>query len=707
MGRAVVEHFFTGDTVPYASYDQDKTTLGPLICQKTGATGTDKWAGPIPIGLARPFEAAVAQAWFYPYAHTWSSTIDWIFLADATTAAGTRRVLLYTYDRSTQTFSWNGFVNITFPTATAHTIRAVRGCVYEYSTGTVAVNGTAVTGTDTAWQTARFAVGARIGFGTTDPTQVTTWYYISAIGNDTSITLSGSAGTIAGGTAFVIEEVRLAILTTNATTTNGGLFLCKGLNKDDFSAAGTNIPAAVSTDNVKACYWLKDAATVALTIGAGVGLPDADSNTQHFIYCLNADTTTTLRVYKFNMRAALTVSSGAATDAFVLKTGVSAALTGTIPQTNNGRYAVAAHGPGNGVASIYFVTVSRVYRIQLDQVIDAGVSFVADGMQEIPPGSVNTYAATGALSSIEYGGTSDGFYITTSTSNRQYYTRYQTIGNPWDFVWGSDTKQIDQSSADPGITPHPSLLATAISIHAEGGMLYVCRNGASAILHHLYAIPTGANWDTTSRTNSVIITPRMATPQCQQLGRVYTNCAQVIGSQTLGMPPEPFRIYARTSGMSDNSGAWTLISQDGDLSGLTVGDYIQFKFEFKMFGLTCIGARIYNVTCTYEAYQSDAHYQASVTHSSAATSTFAWRHAVAFGGTVPALRIRLYNVVTEDLLVDDNTTAPTGTWERTTDGGDNWSAYATTDKGNETTYIRYTPASLPANATVRALLTLA
>jgi hypothetical protein len=65
----------------------------------------------------------------------------------------------------------------------------------------------------------------------------------------------------------------------------------------------------------------------------------------------------------------------------------------------------------------------------------------------------------------------------------------------------------------------------------------------------------------------------------------------------------------------------------------------------------------------------------------------------------------LYNAVTGDLLIDDSTVSPDGTWEKTTDGT-TWSAYGTlSDKSNETTYIRYTPASLGDNIKVRAVLT--
>ena len=64
---------------------------------------------------------------------------------------------------------------------------------------------------------------------------------------------------------------------------------------------------------------------------------------------------------------------------------------------------------------------------------------------------------------------------------------------------------------------------------------------------------------------------------------------------------------------------------------------------------------------------------------------------------MPTLYIRIYDAVTGSLLVTDNSATPTGTWEKTTNGGSNWTAFNTTDRANETTYFRYTPASIADN----------
>ncbi len=131
-------------------------------------------------------------------------------------------------------------------------------------------------------------------------------------------------------------------------------------------------------------------------------------------------------------------------------------------------------------------------------------------------------------------------------------------------------------------------------------------------------------------------------------------------------------------------------------------------FTFATIGTFCIPARIMGLTVVYDdtSITTDSHYQPSAGLSSPVNKQFVWRFATAFGGTVPTLRVRLYNAVTGDLLVDDYTTSTnSGTWEKSTNSGGVWGAYNTTDKGNETTYIRYTPASLGDTIKVRAVLT--
>jgi hypothetical protein len=150
---------------------------------------------------------------------------------------------------------------------------------------------------------------------------------------------------------------------------------------------------------------------------------------------------------------------------------------------------------------------------------------------------------------------------------------------------------------------------------------------------------------------------------------------------------------------------WNSITPSGELS-ITGTSQIQFRFEFQMLGQVYgIPARLHDFVVTYEDESTLSNYQPSVTYSDETNKRFAWRFATSFGTTVPALRVRLYDAVSGGLLVDDNTSSPTGTFQESTDDGVSWSAWTDADKTNNTTYLRYQPASLADNIKVRALLT--
>ncbi len=707
MAKRATEHTFTGSTTLYTSYDSTKTNLGQLIQQRTGLTAIDKFAGPMPIGLARPMEVSTPIPGVYPHVIPIDTNTHWVFLADNATAANTRRIIKYTYSIQTGVFTWDGYITVTFPTATAHTIRGFRMTRDLYTTGSASVSGTTVTGVGTAWQASNIAVGTRIGFGTADPNQVSVWYEIASVNSATGITLVATPGTITSG-PYVIDELRALISTTNATVTNGGLYVVKGLRELLFKNTGTVIPAATTVDNQRAVYWLADASTVTNTITCGLAISDKDSWTQQYIYCIDGLTTTN-RVYKYNVRASLTgLASGKSLTGFVLVTGVSTP-TGTCSQANNGRVGTLNHGPGNGIPSLYFATTTRIYRTALIDITSGNTGWQADSMVEVPPGGASTYPLTNALNYVEVADTIDRLIVMSSGSAgaRSYVTKYNNNSDPFDHIFTSDDKQYDQSISDSGSVAHPAISALPFSVWAEAGICYMARITTTAIINQVYAVPLGAHWTYAgSSPYQRLITPQMLTPNATTLYHVYVNSAQQIGSGTMGLPPEPYRMYFRTSGITDDSGTWNLLDDSHDLTGISPSTSIQFMFEFKILGLTCIPARIYNLSVIYEDNTTDSHYQPSVGQSSTTNKKFAWRFSTAFGGTVPSLTIRLFDAVTGATLLTDTTVAhSSGSWEKSTDGGSNWGAYDTTDKINETTYIRYTPTTLGDNIKVRALLT--
>lgn len=704
MATKAINFKFTGLTTPISSYDQNKTNLGTLIKQYTGALSTDKFAGPSKIGITRPMEQSVAIPGIYPHVITFSDTIDWVFLADNSAAAVTRRIILYEYNKSDSTFNWKGFLTLTYPAVTNHTIRGFRVSRELYTTGTISASGTSVTGTSTLWQSDRLSVGCRIGFGSTNPNLISTWYEISSIGSDTSITLTTSAGTITSGTPYVIEDIVLITSTTNATVTNGGLFIAKGIRPELFTPAGTTIPAATTVDNIRAVYWLADAAVVTNTVAAGSALGNKNSWTDQSVYVLNV---TGAAIYVYNFRAPLTLTAGKDTTTNTIKTG-NQVVTGTLSQANNGRISTLSHGPGSGVESLYYVTTTRVYRSAISSIINGSVSWQSDTMVEIPPGGVATYLATSALTSCEISSGIDRLVITTSGTAgvRSYITQYNTSSNPFDHIFLVDDKQQDQSTSDSGSVPHPSILASPFSVWSENGILYLARVGTTAAINQIYTLPIGAHQTYAINNQELLVTPKFDISDSSKLYNIYINRVNKVGTDTFSLPTEPFKLYYRTSGISDNSGSWTLLSDDGDLSGIS-GSEIQFAISFKIIGTTCLPARILGLSLVYEDNSTDGHYQPSVNKSSITTNTFAYRQSILWSSNIPNMRIRMYNAVTGSLILDDNILSSAyGVWEYSSNDGSSWNTWdiAQDVVGN---YIRYTASSLPNSTKIKVLLTQA
>lgn len=655
--------------------------------------------------IMRPMEESTAFYTAYPNVYQKSSVEWYIFTPDTLVGATTRRIRLYTLNVKTGTVTSNGFITATKPVAGNGTVRDFKLDVYEYSTGTCSVSTATVTGSGTAWSTDRISLGARIGFGSTDPKQITTWYYINAVGSDTSLTLqtnstaAGTGGTAAnisvGSGSYVIQEFRMVFIETNATTTNGGVFITKGTVPEDFTTGGTTIAAAVATDKVKACYWLKDASTQTNIVSCGAGIVDQSSSTNRDLYVQDSPVAANYKWYKYNIRAALTLATGASTSAFTVATGNNA-VTGTISQNASMCIATTSHGAGSGVECIYALTTSRVLRIPLTNITSGNTACVTDSIIEVPPGGASTYAATSAMSNIEYSATLDRFYITTGTF--WYLTQFVSSGTQFDRLFGRAIMSQDQSLAESDLYHFfaPNGTASSICSITGTGIVLFCKNGTTALNNQIYALAAGADKDFAIANNAVLISPKMTVTDASQFYRAYIAEKRWVGANEHMMAPEPFLVYFRTQSIdSDMTSDWQLLGQDDDISAFSGDTQCQIRIVFQTLGVSCIPAQIIGTGVIFDNYQTDTHYSFSESESVAASKQFVWRHVTMFGGTVPTLYFKLYDAESGSLLVsDDSVTLANGTLERSTDGI-TYSAFTTADRasgaGGNNTYVRYVP----------------
>lgn len=711
--KAAIEQVFNGSLAQVAiggAYDATKINRGKHTGQfNLGSGPNDKFVGPCPAGVANLAESSLAIQSQFVHPVKVSDDLFWIFGADAAAAAATRRVQLWTWVPSTNAYTFVGAITCTFPTATVHTVRGMRAILENYAIGTVGVSGTAVTGSGTAFLTQ--CVGSRIGFGSTDPNAITTWYQISAIGSDTGLTLASSAGTIAAGTPYVIQDLMIVQATTNATATNGGLFVTKGLRFEDFQNPATAIPAATTVDKIKATYWLKDAATVTNTAIGGCALGDRDNWSQQYVYATNG-AATTLVLYRYNIRAALTLTAGAATLAGsdIVVTG-SQAVTGNVSQANNGRVATLAHGPGAGVPSLYMFTASRILRAPLSAIVGGSTTFVADSMSEVTPGGSNTNIATTTFTSMDVAGSLDKLVITAGANTGTIYiTDYYTGGQQIDRRACCTTTQLPSASRDTDspIFVHNVFGHTPFVWVEDGWLFYVYTQAATpATINALTVYPLAADWEFQADVSNRIVCPKItlgATPA--KLYRVVTQNVCNIGDSTMGVSPDAYRLQVRTSGIDDNSGAWTDVPADGDLSGLGTPSAIQFAFLFRTAGVIMLPARILSLALIYETEDAlPSQYRWNFGDFNAANGTFAWIQTALFGATPGTHTINIYRADTDALVLTQASTGTTnGTFEYW--NGTAWDSGIASDTVGRRR--RFVPtASLPGGVDLYAKLTVA
>lgn len=710
MARLAVEHTASESLVDMgsATYSASVWSSGDLIKRRTDLG--IPFLGPMTIGLARPVEAGANIPGWYPQAVPWSSTLDWVFLADGAAAANQRRLQLWTYNRQNSAFSYVGYVSAQFASAATYTVRGFHMDYQKYTDGLAYVATTAVAGfASTNWATSRLCSGSRIGFGTVTPASVTAWYEIASIASEASIVLTTAAPAPIATGAYVIEDLRAYFEMTATVTAMGGLHILKGLSYNDFVNTGKFLTAATTVDNIKASYFLRYAAVQTDTVGCGLGVEPKVDWTTGYVYTLGTPAALNYKMWKYNVRKALTLASGVDSTCGILDTATQT-FVGAISQTKNGRLGVLRHGTLDGVTSFFFVTATRLCAARTQDILSAAAAWCGYTTTEVPPGGSATWAAGNALfTSVEIASTLDRLVVigAGTAGVRNYITKFDTSPGVFDHIFMVDDKQVDSSGVSAATTPHVSILAQQQFTWVEGGLMYTLGAGITAYTNILHATPIGADWQYAATTNQRLITPKFTLPNCAQLVRFYANHSRILGDVNLGVPCDAYRAYYRTAGIASNTGSWTALPDDESLSAVGAVSEVQFMFEFDCIGDTMVPARIYSCGVMYEDLSTDSHYQPSVANSSIGSKYFAWRFATAFSSTVPTLHIKIYDAVAGGgpLIDDDTVAAASGTWWKSTDGGSSWSAYDTVDKANDITYIQYRPTSLADNIRARALLT--
>jgi hypothetical protein len=681
-------------------------------------TNSKTYVSPIEPGFLRGFEITSVTPYSFTFPNLnslgsikYDSDTIWLFAASADSAgsgAAAKRILLSTYKKSTNQLNYVGSINASFDPNTFHTCVSIKPSLEFHTTGSVTVIGTQVTGSGTLWQTDGACVGNRIGFGSTSSADITTWYQISSISNNTALTITRGVATdgfvpnlnITGSVPYVIEDFRLLYVNYSDTQpSTRSIILIKGLRPEIFTTSPTALPAATTVDNLRACYRLVDGATANATYSPiSLILETKNSFTQQYAYSVSRPAATTISIQRFNVRAPLVLTAGRASSSFDFTTGAQAhGGTDTSPEYN----VMETDNKGNYYVSHY----TRMSRIPTGSIVSGSTTFIANHMIENPPGGTGSFALSSQLADITYLPVIDRFYISHRQGTiRNYITRFSSGSQ---FETQTHVNHINQQSTYlvsefDQLTPH--FISTRLSSTYCDGRLFVARAAASSNNNIIYSLPLEADQQFETTSSACIITPELFTPSASAYNKVYVEDTAYFNTTRFAIPREPYTLYYRTSGISDNSGAWTLISPSGSISGSASS--IQFKLTFSTLGYYSIPSRIHGITLLYSSsiiQQAISNYDPSVLQTNVGSQIFAWRQTAKFNQNIPDLNLNLYSG-SALVLTDSVSASVSGSWEYSTTEGNTWLPWSSTaDAVNN--YIRYTATDpLPSGSIIKALL---
>lgn len=581
-------------------YDHKKLNLGIDYRLKTGKNYEDNYVSALEMAISR-YQAYNFRWESLIYTVDWNEYLTWVFTIENRSWTG-RIIQAFLFDKRINEFKVIGILFYTLPGPGSGNNYTVYDFIVSYekiNNSYVNVNGTSVIGINTSWFDQKIVPGCRIGFGSTHPEYISAWYTISAVTNNTSITIAENAGIIDNST-YVIEEMKIYISQRNTQTTNlSGLYVLKGIKISDFTPGGTVIPAATTVDRARACYFLRDAPTGTLVWTQSIALGDKIDNNTQYLYLMNSQDSNQANnnVAIFNVRKDLVnLSTGISQDATLV---VSSTFTWNYNANQMYYQSITLYKPTKGLYKNKNLLINpnydRTYYINVDSLLNDKNIIIYEYARNALMGGMGT-TGTYYMSRCNYVPEEDMFFGSSNgpfifTKYEHWYSEAINLG-PMTYFFTPSYEGIAYEQPD-------FFEVAGYFARASDRYIYYTNSRADATNGILYAFNYGADSLFCEKYNNFVITPSMITENAYKLDKIYINSEEVKGSDKYGLIPDAYYIYARTLGIEDNSGTWFPVDKTGDLSFLKVTDKIQFKIESKTLGKNYTPKRIYELSVSY------------------------------------------------------------------------------------------------------------
>jgi hypothetical protein len=268
------------------------------------------------------------------------------------------------------------------------------------------------------------------------------------------------------------------------------------------------------------------------------------------------------------------------------------------------------------------------------------------GAGNTPQGSNNAWTSMGSimdLGDVEDIGNERFLYVPNTAGATMLVGPYLFNGIPFDKVVGRVTGLTDRVS-DTALATYEKFFS--------GGILF---SGANDTVNKRMLLTRNSSFNVANaasnqflqvdygKHNAYCILKKFLTPNAYQYGRVLRQGKFRDRCST--------KLQYRTSGISTNTGAWTDISEEGDLTGVVPAAEIQFRIVFPIwdFALTTPEINVFAFTWTARSIEPEFSW-----YSPLQDGKVYWIQQTLFGGPVPSLTIRYMVNSTNSLIFEQD-----------------------------------------------------
>jgi len=544
----------TADIVSYSNYDSTKTILGPSIYQFSGASTYDYYIGPNQTAFRDITQDTGLSNWGDIDAITYSGDTQWVFvLKGFSTTVSTNDIAMYEFNKSNFNYNYVGSISCIGVDATSRQHQGIKANLSYYTGGTVMVNGTSVTGTSTDWIGNRIPIGAKIGFGSSDPGSISTWYRIS------DYPLMNSIPTLVNAAVYCVEVdssggiyIGGAFTSYNSVTSNRIIKLNSDGTVDGTFNAGSGFNGNVRTIRIDSSGG----------IYVGGDFTTYDGVTANRIIKLNSDGT---KDVSFDNTTAF--NTGGLFDIQFDSTGA-LWCCGSFTTYKGASSPYLAKILTNGTRDTTYVTTNSpntsVYTIAVDNNDDVyiGGNFTQVGATTNNSRYIAKILKTGGLDStfvVGAAGTSNAFNTTV------YSIVYNSISN--DIIVGGNFGNWKGSGNINTYLTRISSTGDAIVSSASASAIFNIKK--DSLENIIYC--NGGGQLTTKRDISTLICDQNFTPNI-----VYTVNSSSYSTNGFALSPSGDTLYALSSNLTVDSGIVAVETTGGtrNVNFLTTPDYV-------------------------------------------------------------------------------------------------------------------------------------